>query len=101
MKGKSISPKPIQEKAHSLIHARKSGGRLENTCEQEAKELREGDEPERKAGGKIKKRVGKVDGEDAKCHGGRAARKRGGGVEASPFSSAKGPEPAPVRSAAI
>jgi len=45
---------------------------------------------ERKRGGKVaKKHVGKMQGDKAKMHAGRKARKSGGSCESSPFSSAR------------
>lgn len=66
MKGHSISPSHISAKADRLIRpGRKDGGRIgsEDIAEDVVKEA------------KAKKIVGKVDGDEKKCHGGRAARK--------------------------
>jgi hypothetical protein len=106
MKGRKISPKHIHEKASHLMHARKDGGPVKGVDEAEEDEREEPetrkdkDEEERgeaeakhaKKGGRVKKRVGKVEGEEHRAHGGRAprkARKEGGSCESSPFSSAR------------
>lgn len=109
MKGRKIAPKHMHEKASHLM--RKRGGEVsrdndgpEDGVDEAEEDLKskpekrvnsaiEGDAEETKAkrgGAMKKKRVGKVEGEKHHAHGGRAARKSGGGCEASPFSSAKG-----------
>ena len=105
MKGHKIAPKHMHEKACHLM--RKHGGEvsrdddgtdeaeedLKSKPEKRVNSAIEGDAEEMKAkrgGAMKKKRVGKVEGEKHRAHGGRAARKSGGGCEASPFSSAKG-----------
>ena len=116
--GEKVNPRHIHHKAHELVHARKRGGKVEGEgvdgAEEDLRDKpedrtahdeigREAEEEHAKRGGKIKKRrrggklehekkhVGKVEGEEHHCHGGRAprkARKSGGGCESSPFSSA-------------
>lgn len=109
MKGKQhsgVAPKDVhpmrhEEKLGRIYHGRKAGGRLvdeKNPETHEEEERHEEAEAERKHGGRTKKRVGKVDGEKAHCHGGRAPRKSGGAVrESSPFSAAHSGTPATGR----
>lgn len=54
---------------------------------------------ERKAGGRAKKHVGKVEGCEPKANAGRKPRKNGGrtGSDKNPFSSARHGNPAPGR----
>ena len=111
MKGRKIAPKHMHEKASHLM--RKRGGEVSrdddgpedgtDEAEEDVKSKPErrnnsaiesdAEETKAKRGGAMKKkRVGKVEGEKHRAHGGRAARKArkdGGGCEASPFSSAK------------
>jgi hypothetical protein len=108
MKGHKIAPKCMNEKAEHLM--RKRGGEVSrdddgpedgtDEAEEDVKSKPErrnnsaiesdAEEMKAKRGGALKKkRVGKVEGEKHRAHGGRAARKSGGGCEASPFSSAR------------
>ena len=107
MKGHMIHPRHIHEKASHMMKGRKAGGPVKGD-DDEAEDMRmkekktndvddveeEAEAKKAKKGGRIKKHVGKVKGEEHKHHAGRAKRKSGGACESDPFTTAHHVTPA-------
>jgi hypothetical protein len=82
-RGGSVPPPDAKEGVNEAAEDLKKHAGADKDVEAEAEEKKA------KKGGRIKKHVGKIEGEKHRAHGGRAARKSGGSCEASPFSSAR------------